>query len=176
MCNAPETPTRCYRKRCRHLQRMSFGLPEVIKEIKHTRCTGVGSSGVDAPVVVYLGNENLISIHVQASVNVATTEFLGVWLPVCLHPTDRAWVTNQDFVLAERIGLVLSSEFRTLKQMFSRLSDICSEIQSDKGTVHDAGSHTESVLSWVARRGEIASCHRANHERRPYLHICSCSV
>ena len=103
-----------------------------IKEIERTWCTGIGSSGVDTPIVVYLGYEYLISVCVHASIDGAATELLRVWHAACLHPTDRAWVTDQDLVLAERVNLVLSSHFRALGQMFSRLSDVCSVIESDK--------------------------------------------
>lgn len=66
----------------------------------HTRRTSVGSSGVDTPIVVYLGDENLISVPVHANIYVAATELLRVRHAICLHPTDRPWVTDQDFILA----------------------------------------------------------------------------
>ena len=63
-----------------------------MKEIERTRCTAVGSSRVDTPIMIHLGDENLISVHVHASIDMAGTEVLRVRCAVCLDPADRTWI------------------------------------------------------------------------------------
>jgi len=65
-----------------------------MKEIERTRCTAVGSSGVDTPIMIHLCDENLISMHVHASIDVAGTEVLRVRHAVRLDPADRTWIGN----------------------------------------------------------------------------------
>ena len=62
------------------------------EEIERTRCTAVSSSGVDTPIMIHLGDENLISMHVHASIDVAGTKVLRAWPAVCLDPADRTWI------------------------------------------------------------------------------------
>lgn len=79
---------------------------------------------MDTPVVVYLGNENLVSVTVHASVDVTGTEFVRVWHTVGLNPTDRAWVTYQNFVFVKGVTFMLPPDFCTFAQVLSCLPDI----------------------------------------------------
>lgn len=69
---------------------------------------------MDTSVVVHLGDEDLVSVHVHASIDVAGTEVARVWHAMCLDPADRTWIPDKDFVLVESVALVLSTDFCAL--------------------------------------------------------------
>jgi len=81
--------------------------------------------------MTHLGNEILVSMCVHASIDMAGTKVARVWYAVCLHPADRTWIGDQNFILVELMALVLSSDFCTLFQMLSCLPDIYNRVKSD---------------------------------------------
>jgi len=84
--------------------------------------------------MTHLGDKDLVSMHVHASIDVAGTEVLRLRHAMCLDPTDCAWIADQNFILAENMALVLSPYFCTLTQMFSCLPNIYGEVPSGTKT------------------------------------------
>jgi len=74
--------------------------------------------------MVRLGDENLMSVRIHASIDVAGTEVMRVRHAVCIDPADRTRIADQDFVLVLSMTFMLSSNFCTLFQMLSRLPNI----------------------------------------------------
>ena len=80
---------------------------------------------MDTPVMVYLGDKDLVSITVHASIDLAGSEVMRVRYPMRLNPTDSAWIAYENFILMEGVTLVLSPNFCTLTQVLSCLPHIC---------------------------------------------------
>ena len=76
------------------------------------------------PVMVDLGDEDIVSITVHASIDMAGGKVLRIGHTTCLDPMDRPSVAYQNFVHIEGVTLILSPDFCTLFQMLSCLSDI----------------------------------------------------
>ena len=95
--NSPRTSTRGRHKQGMHLQCMRFRLlvgRSCIKETEHTRCTAVGSSGMDTPVMAHLGDKYLMSVRVHASIYATGTEVVRVRHAMCPDPADRPRITD----------------------------------------------------------------------------------
>lgn len=102
---------------------------------------------MNTPVVVHLGDENMVSMTVYANFDVASSEVLRVRHTVSPDPMDCAWITYQNFVLAQGVALMLSANFCTLTQVLSCLSDIYIEDRTCQ-----KGKKTQMAVKWEPYR------------------------
>ena len=98
--SSPGMPILRRRRQGTRLQRTRFRLLERreiyswTEGIERTRCTAVGSRGVDTTVMAHLDNEYLVSVYVHAGIDVAGTEVVGVRHAICFNPTDSLWISE----------------------------------------------------------------------------------
>jgi len=104
------------------------------------RSAAAGPCGMDTPVVAYLGDEYLVPITVQTCIDWAGSEVVGIRHAARLDPTDRAWVTDQNFVLVEGMTLMLSPNFCASAQVLSRLPDV-------KSVLHVGSRDVQRVIT-----------------------------